>query len=106
MPHTRYVSGGSGNSFKLALVLRQAARSCAMRFVDVLAGQSRQPEFLAVNPLGQEPCLLTEHDIGLGEYNAIAWLLAEDTPLMPATPLARALTGRAPAALSLTALAP
>ncbi len=90
MPHTLYVTAGSGNSFKPALVLRQTARSCTMRFVDVLAGQSRLPAFLAVNPRGQVPYLVTDDGIGLGESNAIAWFLAEGTPLMPATPIARA----------------
>lgn len=87
---TMYYTVGSGNSFKPALVLRQTGRSCAMRGIDVLAGQTRQPEFLAINPRGQVPYLVTAGGVGLGESNAIAWYLAEGTPLMPADPLSRA----------------
>ena len=88
--HTLYFTFGSGNSFKPALVLRQTGQRCRMQAVDVLAGETRQPRFLAVNPRGQVPYLVTDQGIGLGESNAIAWLLAEGTPLAPATPLARA----------------
>jgi glutathione S-transferase len=87
---TLYFTLGSGNSFKPALVLRQTGRRCRMQPVDVLAGQTRQPEFLAINPRGQVPYLVTTDGIGLGESNAIAWYLAEGTPLMPASALARA----------------
>ena len=87
---TLHFTLGSGNSFKPALVLRQTGRTCRMQFVDVLAGASREPAFLAVNPRGQVPFLVTADGVGLGESNAIAWYLAEGTPLMPATPLSRA----------------
>lgn len=87
---TLHYTLGSGNSFKPALVLRQTGRTCRMQFVDVLAGATREPAFLAVNPRGQVPYLVTADGVGLGESNAIAWYLAEGTPLMPATPLARA----------------
>ncbi|MBL8343914.1 MAG: glutathione S-transferase family protein [Rubrivivax sp.] len=87
---TLYFTLGSGNSFKPALVLRQTGRRCRMLPMDVLAGQTRQPEFLAINPRGQVPYLVTSDGVGLGESNAIAWYLAEGTPLMPATALARA----------------
>lgn len=87
---TLYYTVGSGNSFKPALVLRQTGRRCTMRGIDVLAGQSRAAEFLAINPRGQVPYLVTADGVGLGESNAIAWYLAEGTPLMPTGPLARA----------------
>jgi glutathione S-transferase len=87
---TLYFTLGSGNSFKPALVLRQTGRRCRMSPMDVLAGQTRQPEFLAINPRGQVPYLVTSDGVGLGESNAIAWYLAEGTPLMPASALARA----------------
>ena len=79
---TLYYTVGSGNSFKPALVLRQTGRRCTMRGIDVLAGQSRAAEFLAINPRGQVPYLVTAEGVGLGESNAIAWYLAEGTPLM------------------------
>jgi glutathione S-transferase len=90
MPNTLYYTPGSGNSFKPALVLRQTGGHCLMRKIDVLAGESRQAPFLAINPRGQLPYLVTEDGRGIGESNAIAWLLAEGTPLMPADAVARA----------------
>lgn len=90
MTDTLYFTAGSGNSFKPALVMRQTGRSCALKFVDVLAGESRKPEFLALNPRGQVPYLVLADGRGIGESNAIAWWLAEGTPLMPADPTGRA----------------
>jgi glutathione S-transferase len=90
MAATLYVTRGSGNSFKPALLLRQTERRMAMRFIDVLAGESRQPAFLAINPRGQVPYLVLDDGRGIGESNAIAWWLAEGTPLMPADAASRA----------------
>jgi glutathione S-transferase len=90
MPATLYVTPGSGNSFKPALLLRQTGRTCAMHLVDVLAGGSRTPAFLAINPRGQVPYLVLEDGRGIGESNAIAWWVAEGTPLMPRDAVSRA----------------
>ena len=90
MPAALYVTRGSGNSFKPALLLRQTGRSLPMHFLDVLAGSSRAPKFLAINPRGQVPYLVLEDGRGIGESNAIAWWLAEGTPLMPAEAASRA----------------
>jgi glutathione S-transferase len=90
MPATLYLTRGSGNSFKPALLLRQTGRSATLKFLDVLAGESRRPEFLAINPLGQVPYLVLEVGRGIGQSNAIAWWLAEGTPLMPADATSRA----------------
>ena len=90
MPDTLYYTPGSGNSLKPALVARTAGLPLTLRRIDVLAGESRQPAFLAINPRGQLPFLVTAEGQGLGESNAIAWFLAEGTWLMPQTPLERA----------------
>ncbi|MFT3803849.1 MAG: glutathione S-transferase family protein [Burkholderiaceae bacterium] len=90
MPHTLYYTPLSGNSFKPAMVARHLGLTLNRQCVDVLGGENRQPAFLAVNPRGQLPYLVTEDGQGLGESNAIAWFLAEGSPLIPATPLQRA----------------
>ncbi len=87
---TLYVTQGSGNSFKPALLMRQTQRKLTQRFIDVLAGGSRTPAFLAINPRGQVPYLLLPDGRGIGESNAIAWWLAEGTPLMPGDAASRA----------------
>jgi glutathione S-transferase len=90
MSATLYFTRGSGNSFKPALLIRQTERRMSRRFVDVLAGESRTPAFLAINPRGQVPYLVLDDGRGIGESNAIAWWLAEGTPLMPADATSRA----------------
>lgn len=90
MPDTLYYTPGSGNSLKPALVAHHTGRPLHRVRIDVLAGESRQPAFLAINPRGQLPYLVTSDGQGLGESNAIAWYLAEGSALMPAQPLERA----------------
>lgn len=90
MPATLYATFGSGNSFKPALLLRQTGKTCVTKYLNVLAGDSRKPEFLAINPRGQVPYLVLEDGRGIGESNAIAWWVAEGTPLMPADAVSRA----------------
>jgi glutathione S-transferase len=90
MSATLYATFGSGNSFKPALLLQQTGKSCVTKYLNVLAGDSRTPEFLAINPRGQVPYLVLEDGRGIGESNAIAWWVAEGTPLMPADAVSRA----------------
>jgi glutathione S-transferase len=85
-----FVTAGSGNSYKGALVARQAGLTCAWTFVDVLGGETRRAPFLNVNPLGKVPYLLLPDGTGFGESNAIAWFLAEGTDLMPHSAASRA----------------
>ena len=90
MPHTLYYTPGSGNSVKPALVAHHLGLALKRRRIDVLGGESRQAPFLAVNPRGQLPYLVSADGQGLGESNAIAWFLAEGSALLPADPLQRA----------------
>lgn len=90
MHHTLYYTPLSGNSFKPAMVAHHLGLKLQQRRIDVLGGQNRKPEFLALNPRGQVPYLVTADGQGLGESNAIAWFLAEGSALCPATPLERA----------------
>lgn len=85
-----YVTQGSGNSFKPMTVIDQLHRSCKVRYLNVLAGESRTPEFLTINPQGQLPYLVLPDGTGLGESNAIAWYLAEGSHLIPDSALTRA----------------
>jgi len=77
---------GSGNCYKPALLMRQLGIPFEWREVDILAGGSRTPEFLARNPNGKVP-LLEVTDGGqtraLAESNAMLCYLAEGTPLLP-----------------------
>jgi glutathione S-transferase len=77
---------GSGNCYKPALLMRQLGMPFEWREVDILAGGSRTPEYLARNPNGKVP-LLEITDGGetraLAESNAMLCYLAEGTPYMP-----------------------
>ena len=54
---TLYGDHRSGNCYKVELLLAQLGRSYRFVDVDVLRGQSRTPEFLALNPYGKIPLL-------------------------------------------------
>ncbi len=73
----------SGNGYKVRLLLGQLAIPYDYVEVDILAGGSRTPEFLAKNPNGRIPVLELEDGRCLAESNAILWFLAEGTPLLP-----------------------
>lgn len=87
---TLYVTQGSGNSFKPMQVAAQLGLQCDVNYLNVLTGESRTPEFLSINPLGQLPYMVVDGGVGVGESNAIAWYLAEGSDLMPSTALTRA----------------
>ena len=46
---------GSGNSYKLRLLLTQLGRPFERIDIDLLAGETATPRFRARNPLGQTP---------------------------------------------------
>ena len=87
---TLYLTQGSGNNFKPMLVCHQLGLQCNQRYVDVLAGETRQQPFLNINPQGVVPFLMLPDGTGLGESNAIAWYLAEGSHLIPDSSITRA----------------
>lgn len=56
----------------------------------VLAGDTRTPDFLAMNPAGQVPLLRYANGDTLAQSNAIILSLAEGSPLIPANRYRRA----------------
>src|SRR5579859_2117093 len=79
----------SGNGYKIRLLLAQLGRSYRWVELDILANETRTPEFLAKNPNGRIPALELEDGTCLAESNAILWYLAEGTPFIPAERLQR-----------------
>jgi len=67
------------------LTLNQLGHSFALTVVDVLNKEQKSPDFLAINPLGVVPFLVTDTGQGIGESNAMLWYLANDSHLMPKT---------------------
>jgi glutathione S-transferase len=80
----------SGNGYKVRLLLALLARSYEYRPLDILAGETRTPQFLAMNPNGRIPLLELDDGTFLAESNAILYWLAQGTRLWPGTPLAQA----------------
>jgi glutathione S-transferase len=92
--HTLYSMRRSGNCYKVRLALEQLRVPYRIIEIDILKGESRTPEFLAMNPSGQVPLLEVAPGKYLPESNAILWFLAEGTRLLPAGPIERAATLR------------
>jgi len=80
----------SGNSYKVRLMLHQQAIPFECIALDILKGETRTPEFLAINPNGRVPALVLDDGTCLAESNAILFYLAEGTECLPDTRLGRA----------------
>ena len=81
----------SGNGYKVRLLLHQLGIPFERIELDIEAGASRTPEFLARNPNGRIPTLELEDGRHLAESNAIQWYLADGTPFLPDDAYERAL---------------
>ncbi|SBO43369.1 glutathione S-transferase family protein [Cyanobium sp. NIES-981] len=69
----------SGNSYKVRLLLELLQVPYTWVEVDLLAGEHRQPPFLALNPFGQVPVLVddtAQPPLVLADAQAILWWLA------------------------------
>ncbi|MBX9614005.1 MAG: glutathione S-transferase family protein [Caulobacteraceae bacterium] len=80
----------SGNCLKVKWMLDLMGRDYSWVEVDILAGGSRTPAFLALNPAGQVPTLVLDDGRVLAQSNAILLHLAEDSPWIPTDGWARA----------------
>lgn len=87
---TLYGMSGSGNCYKPALLMALLGIPFRWQEVDLLAGETRRPAFLALNPNGRVPLLELADGRRLAESNAMLCYLAEGTPLLPAERWARA----------------
>lgn len=81
----------SGNGYKCRLVLKALGMPYELREVNIVAGESRTPEFLAINPNGKIPVLLVPGRGPLSESHAIISYLADGTRLVPSDAYQRAL---------------
>ena len=73
----------SGNAYKVRLLLSQLRAPFERVPVDILAGETRTPEFLAKNPNHRVPLLEWPDGRLLAESNAILFHLAEGTAFLP-----------------------
>ena len=89
-PVTVYGMAASGNCFKPRLLLGHLRQPYRWVEVDSAVGQTRTPEFLALNPNGKVPLLQLADGRTLAESNAILCFLAEGSPWWPTDPWHRA----------------
>ena len=80
----------SGNCYKIRLLLNQLGVAYERVPTDILRGESRTPEFLAMNPVGKTPVLEIQPGQYLAESNAIIYYLADGTDFLPANRWERA----------------
>jgi glutathione S-transferase len=89
---TVYDFTGSGNGYKVWLLMSQLGLPYRRIERDILKGETRTPEFLKKNPNGRIPTLELDDGTFLFESGAILWYLAEGTQFAPADQMARAKT--------------
>ena len=80
----------SGNGYKVRLLLAQLGIPFVLVEKEIFKGETRTPEFLAINPNGRIPVLELDDGQRLAESDAILFYLAEGTPFLPGERLARA----------------
>lgn len=90
MPITIYGDRISGNCLKVKWTAERIGRPHTWIDVDNLKGESRTPQFLAMNPAGQIPVVQLEDGRFLAQSGAIIIHLAEGSDLIPADPYERA----------------
>ena len=85
-----YGDSKSGNCLKVKWVADSLGLSYDWIETDILAGQSRTPAYLAMNPAGQVPAVVLDDGRPLAQSNAIILHLAEGSGLIPADAYERA----------------
>jgi len=85
-----YGDSRSGNCYKIQLLCAELGIGYEWQEVDILAGDTRTPEFLAMNRNGRIPLLVLPDGRYLAESNAILCFLAEGSDLFTGDAYARA----------------
>ena len=73
-----YCFGESGNAYKAALTMTLAGYDWQPVFVDFFRGETRSPEYLALNEMGEAPIFI-EGDLTLTQSGVIQMHIAEKT---------------------------
>jgi glutathione S-transferase len=84
-----YGDSQSGNCLKVKYTADRLAIPYEWEEVDIMKGESRTPDFLAMNIQGQVPVVRLEDGSHLSQSNAIICYLARGSALLPDDPRAR-----------------
>ena len=87
---TVYSNQGSGNCYKVRLLLTQSDIPFRVVEMDIVGGDQRKAGYLAKNPNGKVPMVELENGECLPESGAILHHFAQGTPLWPEDPLGQA----------------
>jgi glutathione S-transferase len=74
---------GSGNCYKVRLLLSQLGLPFERVHLDILKGETRKPEFVAKHPNQRVPLLEWPDGRSLAESDAILWHMAEGSRFIP-----------------------
>ena len=88
---TIYGDSISGNCLKVKFVCDRLGIPYRWIETSVLKGETRTPDFLAMNPAGQVPAVKLPDGRALAQSNAIMLYLADDSDLIPSDAYDRAL---------------
>ncbi|MBT3910941.1 MAG: glutathione S-transferase family protein [Rhodospirillaceae bacterium] len=80
----------SGNCLKVKWTADHLGLTYDWIDIDILAGENRTPEFLAMNPFGQVPTVELDDGRYLAQSNAVVLHLAEGSTLIPGDAYERA----------------
>ena len=80
----------SGNCLNVQYTADYLGLAYAWHPIDIMKGEAKTPDFLAINPAGQVPVLVLDDGSALAQSNAIIQYLAEGSDLLPDDPLAHA----------------
>jgi len=81
--YTVFDFDGSGNGYKVWLLLHFLGEKYERVRTNILEGETHTADFLKINPVGKIPALVLEDGRSLPESNAIMHYLAEGTPWLP-----------------------
>lgn len=87
---TLYGDRRSGNCLKIAYAADLLGLDYRFVDIDIMRGESRTPDFLALNPAGQVPTVVFEDGRALAQSNAVLVYLSEGSTLLPADAFERA----------------
>src|SRR5579871_2205430 len=90
-PFKLYGDSISGNCLKVKFVADRLGIPYQWIQTNVLKAETRTPEFLDMNPVGEVPTVVLPDGKILAQSNAIMLYLARDSDLIPAEPFERAL---------------
>jgi glutathione S-transferase len=85
-----YGDSRSGNCYKLKMLCAEMGVGYDWQELDILAGETRTPEFLALNANGRIPLLALPDGRHLAESNAILYYLADGSEFFSGNAYARA----------------